>query len=187
MRLFLLLIASIFLISCEKDIVRRDFVERSIPVERDSIHLHSASEDFQSKLSLKWLTPYNWAEIPGSDLRLATFKIDTATECSIVSLPGDAGGIRANISRWAGQLNLKLTDNQLSELISQKKEFKSKGNLSIKLIDFSPFISSDQDPSMMAAIINTTDNTLFVKITGPKSVLITNRDKFVSLCTSLYY
>ncbi|KKW17097.1 MAG: hypothetical protein UY58_C0011G0009 [Candidatus Magasanikbacteria bacterium GW2011_GWA2_50_22] len=62
---------------------------------------------------LSWATPEGWRELPGSGMRLATFRsADTGdpVECALISLAGDAGGLESNAARWMQQVNIAVPD-----------------------------------------------------------------------------
>ena len=58
--------------------------------------------------ALEWELPAGWQELPPSSMRAANFRVDAdgTTECYLTLLPGDAGGLAANVNRWRGQMSL---------------------------------------------------------------------------------
>jgi len=136
--------------------------------------------------SLSWETPQGWSEEKGSGMRLVTFRDQNdSIKCTIVSLGGDAGGLTSNVVRWMKQINVQVSDNeQLSSFLSRQEDIITKGDFSINVIDLTE-ITKDQAPSMIAAIAELEDMTIFVKMTGNKKDVIANRNQFESLCRSL--
>jgi hypothetical protein len=58
---------------------------------------------------VRWTVPAGWKEEKGGPARQASFtfgKQDPRLELSVVRLPGDGGGMPANINRWREQLGL---------------------------------------------------------------------------------
>jgi hypothetical protein len=59
---------------------------------------------------LQYTLPAGWQEKPLSPMRLASFKAigpnGKEADISVVSLPGIAGGLLANVNRWRGQVQL---------------------------------------------------------------------------------
>ena len=140
---------------------------------------------------LTWTVPQGWIEKKGDGLRLVTFiseNPDDNVECSIVSMGGEAGGLKANVIRWMGQINLAVpVESQLEEFLSRQEKFNIAENLSAVVIDLTSLQeeSFPSVPSMMAAMIATSDGVIFVKMTGNKQSVINNRDAFKELCRSL--
>ena len=63
-----------------------------------------------SRATLNWTFPDSWIEKPIDSFRKASFDIPTKSgsvaDFSIVSFPGDVGGILSNVNRWRNQLGL---------------------------------------------------------------------------------
>lgn len=58
---------------------------------------------------VKWTVPEGWKEEQGGPARVATLKFgdrDPKLELTISKLPGDGGGLSANVNRWREQLGL---------------------------------------------------------------------------------
>ena len=145
--------------------------------------------DFNRDSSIKWNTPVGWIEEKGSGMRVVTFKNKTnpqEIECSIVSLGKEAGGLKENLIRWAGQVNIELSDAQLQEFGQKKEIWKTKDGQPVQMFDFSQLQKADDEtPSMMAAIIQTSQATVFVKMTGSKAAISRNKESFKGLNESL--
>ncbi len=76
--------------------------------ERFGLAPAGAPGDDASGAGLAWTVPAGWIELPASAMRAASFRVagDPRAECSLVLLPGDAGGLSANVDRWRGQMGL---------------------------------------------------------------------------------
>jgi hypothetical protein len=141
--------------------------------------------------SLSWSVPEGWQEEKGSGMRIATFKAgvgDLAVETSVISLAGGAGGMAANVSRWMGQLNLDVPSAvELDKFIERQENIKTSSGLAVKLIDFTQMQNDDQPevPSMIAAVVEGTDNQVFIKMTGSRKAILKNFDAFKALVGSL--
>ena len=145
--------------------------------------------DFNRDSSIEWATPVGWIEEKGSGMRVVTFKNKTnpqEIDCSIVSLGKEAGGLKENLVRWAGQINIELSDTQFQEFLQKKIVWKTKDGQQAQMFDFSQFQKTDEEtPSMMAAIIQTPQATVFVKMTGSKAAILRNKEFFKELNESL--
>jgi hypothetical protein len=59
---------------------------------------------------VKWKLPAGWLEEKGGPARVASFKFgdrDPKLELTVVKLPGDGGGLSANVNRWREQVGLE--------------------------------------------------------------------------------
>lgn len=140
---------------------------------------------------LLWDTPDGWTqEANKSSMRLATFTLgdkDSKTICTIVPLKGEAGGLKANVLRWLGQLKIQLqSEEELDKFLAQKTSFTTKGEFPGQLVDFTTLSSNTDDISMLVGIIKVSDTSLFVKMSGAKDTLVANRPAFESLCKSIH-
>jgi len=149
-------------------------------------------------VSFAWDLPQGWIEQPAGGMRLATITNPQSPglEVSIVSLSGVAGlswptgqgGISANLNRWMKQIDLpELNEPALEEFLNTQKTFKTQGGLLCVLVDFTT-LQPQEDlslPGMLVGVVEIPEQTVFVKMTAPLSVLNQNRDAFEALCQSL--
>jgi hypothetical protein len=137
-----------------------------------------------------WDTPEGWSEVPRtSSMRLATFAIKSQGKeaiCTIIPLRGEAGGLRANVTRWLGQVagSTGPTGDTVSQLLDKRERFLTKGQFPGVLIDYTTLTSNPSGPSILAAVITVHGNSVFIKMTGEKSLLKKNKTKFKALCQS---
>ena len=148
-------------------------------------HNHDAPE---SASRISWTAPEGWTELPGADMRLATFQIGPdKTECTIVAFPGEAGGIRANIVRWLGQVKIEVGDEQLDAFLRSQPSITTEGGLPCTLFDFAPLLPEGDTTatSMLAGIAAAGRQSIFIKLTGPVPLLAAEKERFTALCRSL--
>ncbi len=137
-------------------------------------------------VDLLWERPAEWDEQKGSGMRLATFNSRGADpiQCTIVSLSGSSGGVAANVTRWIRQLGAQPPSAEaLTAFLARQEAIGSQGDLAVQLIDLTEFASAES--SMYAAIIETTDKTIFIKMTGTAKSVSANIKPFQELCRSL--
>ena len=178
------------LTSCERPITSREYEEIVIAPDSDPHDLlRSAPNAAKQQLSLplSWDVPQGWLEEKGSGMRLATFRDQNdSIECSIVSLGGQAGGLQSNVARWMDQIYVHVpAEDQFKEYLSRQKVLKTKGEFSITVIDLTEYSDDQLSLSMIGAIAELEDKTIFVKMTGNRKDVIANRNQFESLCRSL--
>ena len=149
------------------------------------IPMHDMPMAETAQSPVRWTAPDGWQEKAASGMRLATFVVDggaAKADCSIVILGGEAGNLKANVDRWAQQINVRLSPEELDKFISRQEKIATKDGLSANLADFTAL---DSDPSIVAAIIAASGKIVFVKLTGPRGVLKQNLAKFKLLCQSI--
>ena len=134
--------------------------------------------------AIVWRTPGGWIEKPSSPPRLATFAVGDA-ECTIVSFPGDTGGVAANLRRWLGQLKVEATDERIARLIETGSPFSSEGGFAGTVYDFSAALPGDAQTGMLAAILDAGASSLFVKLMASPALLSAEKDGFAELARSL--
>ena len=162
--------------------------QSSMPIDNQA--MNDMLDNSSTETELHWTTPEGWNEGKSNGMRLATFATvgQDPIECTIVALGGEAGGLTANVKRWMNQINLiNISDDQVDQFLNQAKSLTSEGGLEMKILDFNQLQmqSSDDTPSMMAALITVDDRTIFVKMTGAKSAITANQTQFEHLCRSL--
>lgn len=138
-----------------------------------------------AKVAVNWTTPEGWTEQPGNPMRIATFLVGPEkAECTLTAFPGTVGGIEENLQRWAGQIGLRVTPENLAKFARAPATFKTDGDFSCLVYDFAS-VAPDAEPSMLAAILPLDEQTLFVKLTGPRALLAEQKEAFTALCRSL--
>lgn len=137
-----------------------------------------------------WNVPAGWSEKPANGMRLASFSNSQypSLDVSIVSLGGIAGGLSANINRWLNQIHLPpLSEEEVDQFLSKQQKLTSSGGLSVQLVDLTVLHpqSAPATPSMLAAIVDVPDKTVFVKMSGTIEDIQKNKAMFSLLCQSL--
>ncbi len=162
--------------------------------EKKSKNMGNIDKGFSSpaKLSISWKIPTGWQETKGSSMRLASFSTSSddpqnRIDCSIVLLRGQGGGLQSNVKRWLRQINVEASDKQLKVFLNNLEKTSTKSSLSVTIVDFTTLQSSDDKTvaSMMVAIIQLKDATVFVKMTGDKGSIFNNTEKFRFLIHSI--
>jgi len=139
---------------------------------------------------LAWTNPDGWTEEAGKHMRMATFHQTAdpnAIDCYIIALGGPAGGVEANLSRWLGQLGLPASEDNVKQLIVSAQDVKTKDGMGAKVFDFTNLQAqaSASDKSMLAAMVDVNQTTVFVKMTGTLQTIKQNKDNFLKLLGSM--
>ena len=162
---------------------------REIVVEAPAhVHQPEAAElpAMSETKRLTWTCPDGWVERPASDMRLATFLVGPDNvECTIVSFPGDAGGVKPNVKRWLGQLQLEVAEEDLDAFLKKQPATTTRGGLPCTMFDFSELPLESKGSSMLAGMAAAGSQTVFVKLMGPGPLLASEKKNFEALCGSL--
>ncbi len=137
--------------------------------------------------TLTWKLPPGWTAQPGSGMfyaMLTTGPDANAGQVSIIVLPGEAGGLPANVERWLGQLGLQLPGSAVQNFIAQSKKIRTQGNMDLTLLDFSSVVPGPGN-SMLMGITKPGDDSYFIKMMGPKAALESQKKNFLDFCSSL--
>lgn len=187
--LLLLLVLAATTGACRKTPQARSYKE---PAANTPAAAPSAMSGSVRPFQPTWTTPTGWREEKGSGMRLASFALGDASSgsglCTLVPLPGEAGGRIANVRRWLEQLGLPvMADDELHRFMAGQTELRTSGNWPVWVIDFTPLVEKSKRPlAMLSAIVAAGKHTLFVKLTGSPTLLRANREKFFALCHSLH-
>lgn len=145
------------------------------------------SQPIASQAGLVWNKPKYWVKKPASSsILLAEFqafstksKTKGSARVTVVSLPGDGGGVYPNINRWRAQLGLAPKTNQGNDKDTQTL----KGKFSnIKLVD----LSNAKAQSILTGIITEPQATIFVKIKGNKKIVSENKEVLKQFLMSIH-
>ena len=127
-------------------------------------------------------------------MRLASFALggeDAPGQCSIVTLAGAGGGLEANIRRWMGQLGVPVPEEEdfLAFVGEQERFAAGGGDIPGVLVDLTGLSEArgEQADSMLAGVITAGGQTVFIKLTGPVSLLKNEKDRFAALCRSIRF
>ncbi len=137
-----------------------------------------------------WTVPEGWTVRPAEGMRRATFIFEEAGqpyECALTALAGEAGGVPANVMRWAGQIGLTAPPEKLRAFVDALPERKTAGGGALWIADFTTLDDgrAADAPTMIAAIVRRPADTLFLKLTAPKPVIESRRAAFEALAASL--
>lgn len=147
----------------------------------DAVHAH-----------FQWKTPDGWDEgKKTSGFRLASFTVKSSGStgqaiCTIIPLQGEAGGLKANVTRWLGQITSGEgpTDARVDQLLEKQEKFLTRGRFPAVFIDLTTATPNPTDKSILSTVITVNGNSVFIKMTGEQSILTENKDKFKALCQS---
>jgi hypothetical protein len=195
---YLLLTVLIAAVSCGDRGKVRKYKEKAPPAaktqqDKQESPAPGAGSMMPAHARFQWSSPGGWIENRASSgLRLATFTVKTGdmeSTCTIIPLQGEAGGLKANVTRWLGQITgaLRPNENTVEKLLKAQEKFLTKGQFPAVLVDFTPVTPNPTDKSFLVGILTVQGNSIFIKMMGQKSHLIENKAKFKALCQSFSF
>lgn len=192
---FLVLMLVLAGISCDSGSSVRKYKEKSPNVKpvtpTPAAPRPTAPSGRQAGAHFQWETPDGWNENrAASGIRLAAFTVKSNNKesiCTIIPLRGEAGGLKANVTRWLGQITATMqpSGHTVETLLKSQEKFLTRGQFPAVLIDYTPVTPHPSDKSILVSVITVNGNSIFIKMMGEKSHLIENKKKFKALCQSL--
>lgn len=141
---------------------------------------------------LVWEVPQGWTELPeeaSSSMRMIDIRFgpNNEGECYVSLMPGSAGGLNANVNRWRSQMGLPPLDEAGIAALPKKPFFNRDATYIEMDGDFSGFGATDakKDYRMLGLIHSADEATIFVKLTGPRTVVEENTAQFEAFCQSI--
>jgi len=200
--------ALLLLGSCGKSEVTPGLIERSLSDSEKSFKLvESSTERFRYQTTpaaggaaapggntggpkLVYDTPAGWTEKAGSSMRDINFSIGDKgeAECYVARLPGAGGGLLANVNRWRSQMGAEpLTEEQVAALPT-KPLFAQQASYVVVDGSYKPGMGTTdtfENYRLLGLILASDAGAVFVKMTGPKDLLIKNEAAFDQFTKSI--
>ncbi len=139
---------------------------------------------------IAWDAPPAWQSMPNPNpMRKATYKIPRAagdTEDAELTVSAAAGGVEANVKRWAGQFGSA----------EPKTEKKKVNGLDVTVVEIKGTFSGGgmmgapsapkEKQMLLGAVVDAGDRQHFFKMTGPEKTVAAARPDFDKLVASLH-
>ena len=135
-----------------------------------------------SNQGISWSIPVNWVEKQATGFRIGSFKSQQKLDVSVITFPGDAGGVLQNVKRWLGQIGFNLSTKELKLFLDTVVTKKNKQGLSYYFVNS---LSLGKKQHFLGAIFFVKTKTIFVKITGNKTLIEKDKKDFLMFCDSI--
>ena len=134
-----------------------------------------------AKITMPAKLPDGWQAIASSGIRKASYRVDVpgndSLDCSVISFPGSAGGLDANVNRWRGEVGLKpLESAELRASVVSSTIDK----LEIFIVDL-----VGRERSTLGAILPLQNETWFFKISGSAKPISTQKQNFTRFLSTI--
>ena len=126
----------------------------------------------------EWTKPPGWAELPPTSMRLGNFTAGGGqAEITVMTFPGNVGGLLANVNRWRGQAGLSpLEATGLAKATEQVSIAGTKATL-VEAIG--------ADNGSLSVYHPAEDQTWFYKMSGPSVVVTAEKGAFMEFVQSI--
>ncbi|MCP4848147.1 MAG: hypothetical protein GY899_09405 [Verrucomicrobiaceae bacterium] len=157
------------LASCHRQEIRVYTVEKENQNEA-AIQTHPA------KVSMPTSLPDGWEPLAPSGMRKASYHIQSvgndSLDCSVISFPGVAGGLDANVNRWRKEVGLEaLGASELRASIIHS----AIDNHKALIVDI-----NGHDRATLGAIVPLKHETWFFKLSGSPKAISSQKENFAS-------
>jgi hypothetical protein len=139
-------------------------------------------------VELTWETPEGWVELAPASMRQANFLAggDPRAECYLTLLPGEAGGLVANVNRWRSQMSLPPLD--ATEVASLPRAELFGGAAALLDLDGTWTGMGGAESAgayhMLGLLHIGPEGSRFLKLIGPTDVVEAQRESFFALAVS---
>jgi hypothetical protein len=137
---------------------------------------------------LQWQAPQGWVQAGERPMRLVTFLAGSSqeTECYVTVLPGQAGGIEANLNRWRGQMGQTPLDASGLAALPRARVLGADVPVMEVAGDFADMQGQRHTGYVLLAVVcPDKERTVFVKMVGPGDQVRAERDRFQAFLSSL--
>jgi hypothetical protein len=137
---------------------------------------------------VKWTKPEGWEEQPLSEMRQGSFRAGgpngKTADISVVSFPGDAGGVESNVNRWRSQVQLPPL---ASEAIGGAVQHLTVNGKDALLVDVQTPNGAGKPARILGAILQAADRSWFVKMAGDPDFLESQKPRFLEFVQSFQF
>ena len=167
---------------CESIRPRREALDAPVTAESDA-----AAEDFQASGGpMSFTLPPGWRDAGARSMRVVNLIAGETTQCYVILLAGEAGGLAANLNRWRSEVGLEPLDDAG---IAQLEEIELLGGTSPLLEVSGDYQGMGEGggagQTVLGALVIRPTQSVFVKMVGPSAEVAMHREAFVAFCASL--
>jgi len=135
--------------------------------------------------ALEVWAPDGWVDQGASGMRLSSFGVAESAECYVVALPGDGGGVAANLNRWRSQMGADELDSDELDALPRVPMLGDLAPMMRVEGSFRGMGREIDDAVLIGAIAELDGETVFVKMIGPRPEVEDAQAAFGPFCRSL--
>lgn len=136
----------------------------------------------------RWNLPKGWVELEATPMRQVNLRLESNAdvEMYLTMLPGDGGGLLANINRWRQQMGLtELTQADVDALPKQILLFKPATYVDLRGAYRGMGGDAKENYAMLGLALIEPKRSAFIKMTGPAEVVDAHMTDFITFQQSL--
>lgn len=160
----------------------------NVPKEKEAPGMQ-ASQAATGPAQIKWQTPAGWTELPAGQMRVASFSVknkdNQEAQTSIIPLPNLAGKDLDNVNRWRGQVGLEPINASILATQVQTVTIAGTDGHLYDMAGTPP--DQNQVTRILGAILNREEMTWFIKMTGPDTLVASQKNIFIDFLKNLSF
>ncbi|MFT4709192.1 MAG: hypothetical protein ACI9D0_001541 [Bacteroidia bacterium] len=135
---------------------------------------------------LTYALPEGWSTVDPSGMRIINLKATEATQCYLIMMPGNAGGLIDNLNRWRGEVG----DPPFGQVAMEALPKIPMLGTEVFLLDVSGDYQgmggvSGEDQTLLGVCRIDDEASMFVKMVGPASEVAAEKQHFIEFIGSL--
>jgi len=135
--------------------------------------------------TFRWQAPPEWRETGPRPMRLVSYAMGDASECYVTVLGGQAGGLVANLDRWKSELGLAKTTPDEVAALERVTMLGREAVLFEGVGEYSSMGGAPRpDSAVLGAICMRGEDSVFVKLIGPREEVRSLRGPFMQFLAS---
>jgi hypothetical protein len=155
-----------------------------------AMHEHGAAEPVAAaprpQAGLDYEVPEGWVDAGASNMRLVNLRTADGSQCYVIRLAGQAGGLANNLNRWRGEVGLEHLDpaeldalpkvelmGQECSLLEVSGEYRGMGD------------QAGPGMTLLGVALIGDESSLFVKMVGAEADVAAERQSFIDFLSSL--
>jgi hypothetical protein len=160
-------------------------------IERLAIRVESAAPTTTAshpppESGLGYEMPEGWTDVGASDMRLVNLRTPGSSQCYVIRLAGQAGGLLNNLNRWRSEVGLgPLESAELDalpkvdllgravSLLEVSGEYRGMGDM------------AGPGKTLLGVALIGNESSLFVKMVGPEADVAAERERFIEFLGSV--
>lgn len=134
---------------------------------------------------VKYDVPDGWRDEGPKSMRVANLLAGEGSECYVILLGGEAGGLLANLNRWRGEVGMAPFGEAEAEALEKVKLLGQPCPLLEVEGNYQGMGGNAGIRGVLATLLVRPTGSIFVKMVGPPAEIAAHRDGFVSFVESL--
>jgi len=136
--------------------------------------------------SLRYSLPAGWRDAGSHDMREVDLRAGDETECYVVLLSGEAGGLLPNRNRWRHEVGLEPIGEEEARALDRIALLGEPCPL-LEVSEGAPVAqdASASRRSVLGTLLIRPTRSVFVKMVGPRAEVSAHKEAFLAFCASL--